>query len=134
MAAPSQDVSVHGVPSTDDHDGLRPRRAHRRRLHVSDRAVTPSESTPQASGDRLGFASSTLLAFISLLFVSAVAFGSMLASSAVLRLAYPDRRFDDLHALHEPLVLGVLCGLAVFWLLPPHPWAAQPAQARAAVA
>jgi hypothetical protein len=63
---------------------------------------------------------------VSLVVVAAVAFGSMLASTEVLHLAYPDRHFDDFRALHEPLVLGVLIGLAVFWLLPPHPWAMQP--------
>ena len=75
----------------------------------------------------MGFVASTGLAIISLVFVSAVALGSLLASTAVLHLAYPNRRFDDFRALHEPLVLGLLFGLAVFWLLPPHPWAVEPA-------
>jgi hypothetical protein len=74
----------------------------------------------------MGFIASTALAIVSLVFVSVVALGSLLASSAVLHLAYPDRHFDDFRALHEPLVLGLLIGLAVFWLLPPHPWAVEP--------
>jgi hypothetical protein len=76
----------------------------------------------------MGYVASTALAIVSLVFVSAVAVGSMLASTAVLHLAYPNRRFDDFRALHEPLVLGLLFGLAVFWLLPPHPWAVEPAR------
>ena len=71
---------------------------------------------------------STGLAVVSLLFVSAVALGSMLASAAILHLFSPDRRFDTFRAFHEPLVIGVLSGLGVLWLLPPYPWAAKPAQ------
>jgi len=77
----------------------------------------------------LGFFASTALAVISLVFVSAVALGSMLASKAILRLISPDRRFDTYRALHEPLVVGLLFGLAVLWLLPPHPWAVKSAEA-----
>ena len=76
----------------------------------------------------MGFLASTALAVVSLVFVSVVALGSMLVSAAILHLISPDRRFDAFRALHEPVVLGVLFGLAVFWLLPPHPWAVQPAQ------
>jgi hypothetical protein len=76
----------------------------------------------------MGFFTSTALAVVSLVFVSVVAFSSMLVSAAILHLVSPDRRFDTFRAFHEPLVFGVLFGLAVFWLLPPHPWAVQPAQ------
>jgi len=76
----------------------------------------------------MGFFASTALAVVSLVFVSVVAVGSMLASTAILRLISPDRRFDTFRALHEPLVVGLLLGLAVLWLLPPHPWAVKPAQ------
>ena len=76
----------------------------------------------------MGFVASTALAIVSLVFVSAVALGSMLASTAVLHLISPDRRFDDFRAFHEPLVVGLLFGLGVLWLLPPHPWQMEPAQ------
>jgi hypothetical protein len=76
----------------------------------------------------MGFVASTALAIVSLVFVSAVALGSMLASTAVLHFISPDRRFDDFRAFHEPLVVGLLFGLAVIWLLPPHPWQMEPAQ------
>ena len=75
----------------------------------------------------MGFFASTALAIVSLAFVSAVALGSMLASTAILRLLSPGRRFDTFRALHEPLVVGLLFGLAVLWLLPPHPWAVESA-------
>jgi hypothetical protein len=75
----------------------------------------------------MGIVASTALAIFSLVFVLAVALGSMLASAAILHAASPDRRFDAFHALHEPLVVGLLFGLGVLWLLPPHPWAMEPA-------
>jgi hypothetical protein len=150
MAALSHGDSTHGVTSSDDATVL-PFRAGGRRLRLPvlgrpialavDEAV-PSEhrtrrarrsgaahvTPPQSAEERMGFIASTALAMVSLVFVTAVALGSLLASTAVLHLAYPDRHFDDFRALHEPLVLGLLLGLAVFWLLPPHPWAVEPVQ------
>ncbi len=76
----------------------------------------------------MGSIASTAFAVVSLVFVSLVALGSTLTSATILHLAYPNRRFDDFRALHEPVVLGVLCGLAVLWLLPPHPWATEPVE------
>ena len=76
----------------------------------------------------MGVFASTALAIVSLVFVSAVALGSLLASTAILHLLSPDRRFDTFRALHEPLVIGVIFGLGVLWLLPPYPWAARPAR------
>ena len=75
----------------------------------------------------MGLVASTALAAVSLLFVAAVALGSMLGSAAILHVVSPQRRFDAFRALHEPLVVGVLFGLGVLWLLPPHPWAVEPA-------
>ena len=70
----------------------------------------------------MGLLASTTLAIVSLVFVSVVALGSLLTSTAILHLAYPDRHVDAFRALHEPLVVGLLFGLGVLWLLPPHPW------------
>ena len=75
----------------------------------------------------MGFFASTAVAIISLVFVATVALGSMLASAAILHVVSPDRRFDTFRAFHEPLVIGVLFGLGVLWLLPPYPWAPNPA-------
>ena len=83
---------------------------------------------PQVPEERMGIFPSTAFAIVSLVFVSVVALGSLLASTAILRLASPNRRFDAFRALHEPLVIGVLFGLGVIWLLPPHPWQVKPAQ------
>jgi hypothetical protein len=74
----------------------------------------------------MGFFASTALAVVSLVFVLAIAVGSMLASVAVLHVISPARRFDAFRALHEPQVVALLFGLGVLWLLPPHPWAVTP--------
>ena len=138
MAAPSHDGSARGATSPDlapavpsrpetfgrpvvlsidesvpsTHRSRRPRGAHR-----------PS---PQIPEERMGFMASTALAVVSLVFVSVVA----LELHARLRRDPPRRlprsSLRRLYAFHEPVVLGVLFGLAVFWLLPPHPWAAEP--------
>jgi hypothetical protein len=89
---------------------------------------TAHSPSPQAPEEQMGFFASTALAVVSLVFVSVVALGSMLVSAAILHLVSPDRRFDTFRALHEPLVIGLLCGLGVLWLLPPYPWAVKPAQ------
>jgi hypothetical protein len=96
-------------------------------LHRSSRRYRTAHP-PQASEEQMGFFASTALAIVSLVFVSVVALGSMLTSTAVLHLFSPDRHFDTFRALHEPLVVGLLFGLGVLWLLPPHPWEEKPAQ------
>ena len=90
-----------------------------RRFQTAHRPVPPADT-------RIGVFASTALAVVSLAFVSAVALGSMLASTAMLHLISPSRRIDTFRALHEPLVVGLLFGLAVLWLLPPHPWSVKP--------
>jgi hypothetical protein len=129
LVVPSRPMGVMHPPASghssalvlDDTDSVTHRSRRHRAAHGPSRPV---------SEDRMSFLASTALAVVSLVFVAAVAVGSMLASTALLRLAYPDRHFDDFRALHEPWVLGVLFGLAVFWLLPPHPWAVEPAVSR----
>jgi hypothetical protein len=147
MATPSHDGSAHGATSMDHAHALPARPETRRHLFpVFGRpvALAVDETLPaihrsrryrtahsaQVSEERMGYIASTTLAIVSLVFVSAVAVGSMLTSTAVLHLAYPNRRFDDFRALHEPVVLGLLFGLAVFWLLPPHPWAVESGQSK----
>ena len=82
----------------------------------------------QALEEPMGFFASTALAIVSLVFVSAVALGSRLTSTAVLHFGYAGRRFDTLRSLHEPLAFGLLFGLGALWLLPPHPWEVEPAR------
>jgi hypothetical protein len=88
---------------------------------VSNRASYSGSGAPQRS--RIGLFQATVIAFLSLVLVAAVALGSMVGSSAVLHLLSPAKQFDAFRALHEPAVVEVLIGLAVLWLLPPHPWA-----------
>ena len=96
---------------------------HRSRRHRSAHSLSP-----QVPEQHVGFFAGAALAVVSLVFVSAVAVCSMLVSAAILHFVSPDRRFDTFRALHEPLVIGLLFGLAVLWLLPPYPWSAMPAQ------
>jgi hypothetical protein len=145
MAAPSHDGSAHGAPSIEHAHAVpaRPEGTRQRPTAFSPPgALDVDETVPTAhrvrrdrtmhlsaaTEQRMGFVVSTALAIVSLVFVLAVALGSMLVSAAILHAASPDRRFDAFHALHEPLVVALLCGLGVLWLLPPHPWAIDPAQ------
>ncbi len=63
------------------------------------------------------------LAVGSLVLVYGLALGVMLAGGAVLRAVDPARRIDIFAALHHWWVVGILLGIALLWLLPPHPWA-----------
>ncbi|HEY5274662.1 MAG TPA: hypothetical protein VIJ34_15735 [Acidimicrobiales bacterium] len=84
-------------------------------ISEADRAVLPHS--------RMGLFQATLVAILSLVLVGAVAFGSMVGSAELLHLLSPAKQFDAFRALHEPAVVEVLLGLAILWLLPPHPWA-----------
>ena len=95
-------------------------------VHGFRRYGSARQHAPQVPGERMGLVASTALAVVSLVFVSAVALGSMLGSAGILHVVSPERRFDAFRALHEPLVVGLLFGLGVLWLLPPHPWAVEP--------
>jgi hypothetical protein len=103
-------------------------------------AATESPSARSASLDRPADAASSrfahvlrglstlqnsLLALLSLVMVGAVALGVMVVTATAMRLISPSRRFDLFRAFHEPLVVGVLFGLVVLWVLPPHPWVEQ---------
>ena len=46
----------------------------------------------------------------------------MLAGGAVIHAVKPTRHLDIFAAFHNQWVVGVLLGIAVLWLLPPHPW------------
>jgi hypothetical protein len=71
----------------------------------------------------MGLLQSSMIALLSLVLVAAVALGSMVGAAAVLHFISPAKQFNGFHALHEPVVVEVLLGLAILWLLPPHPWA-----------
>jgi MFS family permease len=62
------------------------------------------------------------LAFVTLLWVLGAAVGTLLVGGVVLHAISPTHTFDIFYALHQQFVVGTLLGLAIFWLLPPHPW------------
>jgi hypothetical protein len=111
----------------DDAHAVPARPERRRRLSIHRVRRDRTAHSPAATEERMGFVASTTLAIVSLVFVLAVALGSMLSSASILHAVSPDRRFDAFRALHEPLVVALLFGLGVLWLLPPHPWAMEPA-------
>jgi hypothetical protein len=84
---------------------------------VRSRKARSAHRAPSTLGE-LGLPQSLLLALTSLVLVGAVAFTSMLGSTAVFHLLMPYRRFDAFHALHEPVVVGILLALCVLWLPP----------------
>jgi hypothetical protein len=75
------------------------------------------------SHSHMGLVRATGIAAATLVLVAAVALGSMAGSAGLLHLLSPSKQFDAFRVLHEPIVVEVLLGLALLWLLPPHPWA-----------
>lgn len=66
---------------------------------------------------------STLIAFGTLILVYGIAFGVTAIGGVVIHAFDPARHVDIFAALHNMWVVGVLLGITVLWLLPPHPWA-----------
>ena len=64
----------------------------------------------------------SLIALANLVLVVGVALLVMALGGVLLHSVTPDRSLDIFRALHEQIVVGVLFGLSIFWLLPPHPW------------
>ena len=65
----------------------------------------------------------TLFAALLLVAFYGIAIAAMLVGGAVIHAVSPKRHVDVFAALHHLLVVGILLGLSVLWLLPPHPWA-----------
>lgn len=83
-------------------------------------ASSPAPLSRSARWRRAAWGS--VLALGSLLYIFGVAVLTMVAGGVVLHAISPQRSLDVFSALHKQVVVGVLLGLAVFWLLPPHPW------------
>ena len=66
---------------------------------------------------------SYLLALGSLVLVYGLGILVMLAGGVVIHAIKPTRHVDIFAAFHNQWVAGALLGIAVLWLLPPHPWA-----------
>lgn len=77
---------------------------------------------PAASPVRLTPWQTSLIAVGSLVLVFGLGLLVMLAGGAVVHGLKPTRQIDIFAALHNQWVVGVLLGITVLWLLPPHPW------------
>ncbi len=85
-------------------------------------AEAPPDTSPGRRGSLLKALRGTLFAFITLLYVMGAAVGTLVLGGVLLHSITPQRTFDIFYALHKQFVVGTLLGLAIFWLLPPHPW------------
>lgn len=65
---------------------------------------------------------SFLIALGSLVLVFGLGTLVMVGGGAVIHALRPTRHVDTFAALHNQWVVGVLLGIAVLWLLPPHRW------------
>jgi hypothetical protein len=65
----------------------------------------------------------TLIAVVGLACFLGLTLAAMIGMGAVLHVLNPARHFDSYWVLHQQVVVGVLIGLSLLWLLPPHPWA-----------
>ena len=91
-------------------------------------AVAEATADASIAGPAAGTASTrwwhgTLFAAVLLLAFYGIALAVMLVGGAVIHAVSPRRHVDVFAALHHLLVVGILLGLSVLWLLPPHPWA-----------
>jgi hypothetical protein len=78
---------------------------------------------PAAASASLRWWQGTLFAALLLAAFYGIALAVMLVGGAVIHAVSPKRHVDVFAALHHLLVVGILLGLSVLWLLPPHPWA-----------
>ncbi len=85
-------------------------------------AEAPSDPSPGSSGPLRKALRGTVFASITLLYVMGAAVGTLVLGGVLLHSITPRRTFDIFYALHKQFVVGTLLGLAIFWLLPPHPW------------
>lgn len=90
---------------------------------ASEPVPAPVGPAPERAVVRMSGWQSLLVAFGSLLLVSGLGCGVMLAGGVILHALAPERHINIFAALHNHWVVGVLLGLVLLWLLPPHPWA-----------
>ncbi len=95
---------------------------------MTDTAVEPvtMPSAPEAPGRaevRLKRWQGFLIALGSLVVIYGLGICVMLLGGVVIHAVKPTRHVDIFAAFHNQWVVGALLGIAVLWLLPPHPWA-----------
>ena len=83
----------------------------------------PDEAAHSETEVRLKRWQSFLIAVGSLVLVFGLGLVVMLVGGAVVHAVDPGRHMDTFAAFHNQWIVGVLLGIAVLWLLPPHPWA-----------
>jgi hypothetical protein len=94
-------------------------------------AENPTEPAPPPQPGRpMGYLMGMVVALGTLIVFAAVVFGVLVGAGALLHHFRPNRQFDVFRALHETIVTGVLIGIGVFWVLPPHPWSQKPKERR----
>lgn len=115
-----RDVPSHVKSGLSSPRGLRRALLSRRNR----RAIAACEASA-VQGQRMGAVSATCVALAVLVFALGIALGEMYAGGAVIHAVVPSRHFDILYALHNQLVVGILIGLSLVWLAPPHRWVAR---------
>ena len=91
---------------------------------VATDAPTETPSTPAATGRaEVPWWKGTLFAALLLAAFYAVALGVMAIGGVIVHALKPTRQVDAFSLFHNMLVVGIVAGLSVLWLLPPHPWA-----------
>jgi hypothetical protein len=88
--------------------------------------VTEIETSQTIAPPPMGYLMGSLFALFGLVVVGGFALAAMLGVAALLHHLNPTRQFNKFHALHEPLVLGLLLAVSVVFVLPPHPWSGKP--------
>ena len=90
---------------------------------VEQAAATTTPEVPTKSEVRMPRWQSALIALGTLVLVFGLGILVMLAGGLVIHAVKPTRHVDIFAAFHNQWVVGILLGIAVLWLLPPHPWA-----------
>ncbi len=88
--------------------------------------VTEVENPQTSPPPPLGYLAGSLFALFGLVVVGGFALFAMFGVAALLHHLNPSRQFNKFHALHEPLVFGLLIAASIVWVLPPHPWSRKP--------
>ena len=90
---------------------------------TADASIAGPTAGPTAGSASTRWWHGTLFAAVLLVAFYGIALAVMLVGGAVIHAVSPRRHVDVFAALHHLLVVGILLGLSVLWLLPPHPWA-----------
>lgn len=80
-------------------------------------------SVPAKNEVRLKRWQSFLIALGSLVLIYGLGLVVMLVGGVIMHEVVPKRHVDIFAAFHITWIVGVLLGVTVLWLLPPHPWA-----------